>query len=233
MRARVWGVGVGPGEPDLLTLRAARCIAGAATVCYIAANARPSRARAIAAEHIPEGAEEIALPVPMSTDRREADAEYARAADRLRAEIAAGRDVAVLCEGDPLFYASFGYLREHLGESVPVSVIPGLTSVGAATARLGIPFTRQDDSHAVLTAASTDAAIADALAKHDALALLKAGPHRPRLAQLIREAERAAHAVYLEQIGYDNEAVYRGLDALPEGKGGYFGLFLVYPEASA
>jgi precorrin-2/cobalt-factor-2 C20-methyltransferase len=232
MSGRVWGVGVGPGAADLMTLRAAHRIAACSVICYIAAEGRESRARAIAAEQIPTGAEEVVLPIPMQSDRGPADERYAATAERLRHEVAAGRDVAVLCEGDPLFYASFGYLREHLGNEVSVGVVPGITSLGAASARVGDVLTRQDDSLAVITAASTDQAIADALASHNAVAILKAGPHRPRLAGLIRDAGRGEQAVYLEQLGYPAETVYHGLDGLPEGTSHYFALFLVYPEAT-
>ena len=229
MSGCVWGVGVGPGAADLLTFRAAARIAAAPVVCYIAAEGRESRARAIAADHIRADAEEIALPITMRSDREGAEERYAEAAQRIRDAVAAGYEVAVLCEGDPLFYASFGYLREQLGDEVPVGVVPGITSVGAATARVGDVLTRQDDSLAVITAASTDAAIAEALARHDAVAILKAGPHRPRLAGLIRGAGRGNQAVYLEQVGYAAETVYHGLDELPEGASHYFALFLVYP----
>ncbi|WP_435104916.1 precorrin-2 C(20)-methyltransferase [Arhodomonas sp. AD133] len=233
MTGTVWGIGVGPGAPDLLTLRAANRLAAATTVCYIAAPNRPSRARAIAAPHLREGVDELPVTIPMSKDRSAAQSAYTEAAGTLAARTAAGEDVAVLCEGDPLLYASFGYLREHLNDDVPVEVVPGISSVGAASARIGRALTRQDEDLVVLTTRSSDGAIRAALRDHAAIAILKAGPQRQRLAGLIRESGRAADAVYLEQVGGPEETLHAGLEDLPSGRGPYFAIFLVFPEASA
>jgi len=233
MTGRVWGVGLGPGAPDLLTLRAARCLGAVDTVCYIAAAGRPSRARAIADEHLRDGVAEIALPIAMDYQRDDAERRYREAAGQLAAHTRAGQDVAVLCEGDPLFYASFGYLREQLGADVPVEVIPGLGAVSAASARVGQPLTRQADRFVTITGASSDAAIAATLATNEAVAILKAGPRRARLANLLTAAGRGAQAVYLEQVSTPAETVHHGVAALPAGAGHYFALFLVYPEAVA
>ncbi len=233
MTGTVWGIGVGPGAPDLLTLRAANRLADAATVCYIAAPNRPSRARAIAAPHLRDGVDELPVTIPMSTDRSAAKAAYTEAADNIAARTAAGDDVAVLCEGDPLLYASFSYLREHLSDDIPVEVVPGISSVGAASARVGRALTRQDEDLVVLTARSNDDALLAALREHAAVAILKAGPQRQRLAEIIRESGRAADTVYLEQVGGPEETLHTGLEDLPPGRGPYFAIFLVFPEASA
>lgn len=128
MSGRLYGLGVGPGDSELLTLKALAVLKRAQVVAYPALEEGDSFTRAIVAAHLCEGVREIAVRVPMSTDPNAALGAYDRAAAEITVELEAGRDVAVLCQGDPFLYGSFMYLHERLADRFQVEVVPGVTS---------------------------------------------------------------------------------------------------------
>ena len=128
------GVGLGPGDPELLTVKAARIIAEADVVAYPAANDGASLARRIASRYIPDKKEEFPYSLPMRSDRAPAQAAYDAAADALEGKLLQGQTIALICEGDPLFFGSFMYLAARLSPKYRVEVVPGVTSVSAAAA---------------------------------------------------------------------------------------------------
>ncbi|HEY9568278.1 MAG TPA: SAM-dependent methyltransferase, partial [Thalassobaculum sp.] len=140
--SHLYGVGLGPGDPELITRKAARLIAEADVIAYHAGVGKESNARRIAAGLIPDGVVEELLRYPVTTGRTEHPGGYAGAmaefyeecADRLRVHLEAGRTVVVLAEGDPLFYGSFMYLHDRLSPHFPTEVIPGVPAFAAATA---------------------------------------------------------------------------------------------------
>ena len=140
MSATLYGVGLGPGDPDLITRKAARLIENAHVIAYPALAGEASLARSIAADLIPETAREIAMNIPMTVDRGPAQAAYDLAAVAVRAELDAGRDVVVLCEGDPFFYGSFMYLYARLKAEYAIEVVPGVTSMTACASVAGLPL---------------------------------------------------------------------------------------------
>ena len=143
-------VGVGPGDPDLLTFKAARIIAEAAAVAYPTTESGAARARQIAAAHIAPGAREIGFLVPMRTERGPGQAAYDEAAERISTELSAGHRVALLCEGDPMFYGSAMYLFERLAARFPTTVVPGITSLTACAAEAGRPLAARNEGLKVL-----------------------------------------------------------------------------------
>jgi precorrin-2/cobalt-factor-2 C20-methyltransferase len=221
----LYGIGVGPGDPELITLKALRILERAALVAYIVSPSGTSTARRIASPYLGRQ-QELPIVVPMSRDRRGALVAYDAAAREIAAQLEAGRDVAVLCEGDPLFYGSFIYLYERLGPQHGCEVVPGITAFTAAAARARLPLTRQDERLAVLTSRSTDEDILAALQSCDSVVIMKAGPARERILPLLKRADRYRDTVYLERVGWDEEQVWEDLDALPAGPGPYFSLFI-------
>ena len=136
MSGRFYGVGIGPGDPELITLKAARLIAEADVIAYHAGTGKQSLARSIAADLIPEGAIEEELRYPVTTGFTDHPRGYYGAladfydecCDRLETHLAAGRSVVVLAIGDPLFFGSFMYVHDALREDFPTTVVPGVTS---------------------------------------------------------------------------------------------------------
>ena len=114
MTGTFYGLGVGPGDPELVTLKAWRIISQAPVIAYPAANGNDSLARRIAAPFIPQDVIEVAIAVPMRREREPAQEAYDKAAQAIATHLDQGRDVAFLCEGDPLFYGSFAGLLQAL-----------------------------------------------------------------------------------------------------------------------
>lgn len=157
---RLYGVGLGPGDPSLMTVRAVQVIGDADVIAYHSARHGRSIARAIAAEHLRADHIEEALVYPVTTEstdhpggyRGALDEFYEAAAARLAAHLDAGRTVAVISEGDPLFYGSYQHMHKRLADRYPTEVIPGVTSISAAAARLGRPLAEADEVLTILPA---------------------------------------------------------------------------------
>ncbi|MCL6417091.1 precorrin-2 C(20)-methyltransferase [Aestuariirhabdus sp. Z084] len=232
VRGTFWGVGVGPGAPDLLTLRAARAIASADLLIYIQNPRGFSLGRHIAREALalPErnpNQAELPIVLNMSKDRTLINEQYDQAADTISQHLSQNLTAVFLCEGDPLFFGSFIYLQNRLQKKHRCRVVPGITSINAASAETGIPLTLIDESLAVLSSRSSDNEIEQALQQFHSLALLKAGPHLPRLLELLEKKGRLADGVYLERIGHDDQHIEYDLTKLQGHIGPYFSLLLV------
>ena len=211
MSGTVYGIGVGPGDPELITLKGARLLSACPVIAYPAPETGDSLARRIAAPHIPGDATEIIIRTPMSTDRFPAEEVYDRAALTIGEHLAAGRDVAVLCEGDPFFYGSFMYLFARLAEQWPVEVVPGVSSLMACAATLGAPLAARNDVLTVLPAPLDDAILSDRLAGCDAAAIIKVGRHFGRVRALLNTLGLAEHARYMHRVNHHFGAAL-GLD---------------------
>src|SRR5438067_8424490 len=142
---RLYGLGLGPGDRELVTLKALRLLRAAAVVAYAAPEEGDSFARSIAAEWLDRDQEEIAIRFPMRPSPPPA-AIYDAAAARLAAVLDRGDDVAFLCQGDPLFYGSFAGIMTRLAPRHPVTVVPGVSSLTACAAAAGLPLVQRDDT---------------------------------------------------------------------------------------
>src|SRR5439155_5763988 len=145
----LYGLGMGPGDPELVTLKALRLLRAAAVVAYPAPEAGDSFARRIAAEWLDRGQEEIAIRFPMRPGSPPA-AIYEAAAGRLAAVLDRGHDIAFLCQGDPLFYGSFAGIFRRLVPRYRVSGVPGVSSLTACAAAAGLPLAQRDVTHTVI-----------------------------------------------------------------------------------
>jgi precorrin-2 C20-methyltransferase/precorrin-3B C17-methyltransferase len=180
---RLYGVGVGPGDPELITVKAIRVIGAADVVAYPMARHGRSMARSIASQYISPGTAEVGMTYPVTTEPTDHPAGYEGALaefyDRSAADLAthldAGRSVAVLCEGDPFFYGSYMYLHDRLAGTYPTEVIPGVTSPSAAAAATGTPLARRDDVLSILPGTLPTDELAARLASTDAAVVLKLG----------------------------------------------------------
>lgn len=221
----LYGVGLGPGDPELITLKAARLIGAARVIAYPSLEGAPSFARAIAAGLIPEGAEEIAMQVPMTEAREPAQAAYDEGADRIAAALEAGQDVVCLCEGDPFFYGSFMYLFARLAGRFEVEVVPGVSSVAACAARAGLPLVARNEDLSVLPGTLPDADLARRVSEAGAVAIMKVGRHLERIRGVVAELGLLERAVYIERATLAEEVVLPLADA--PGKAPYFSMILV------
>lgn len=232
MTGTLYGLGIGPGDPELITLKALRRLREADLVAYPALEDGDSLARAIVAEHLPAGLEEYAIRIPMQVERFPAQVVYDRAAGHLGAALDAGRTVAVLCEGDPFFYGSFMYLFGRLAERHRVEVVPGVSSLTACAARLGSPLAARNDALVVLPAPLADDALAARLDGVDAAAIIKVGRHFPRVRALLERLGLAGRARYVERATMASERILP-LDAVEGGAAPYFSTILIHRRGEA
>jgi precorrin-2 C20-methyltransferase / precorrin-3B C17-methyltransferase len=210
---RLCGVGVGPGDPELLTVKAARAIAAADVIAYPSARHGDSVARRIAAPHVREGHVELLLRFPVTTELTDHPGGYEAALaafyDAASAELAAhldgGRDVAILCEGDPLFYGSYMYFHERLAPRYETTVIPGVTAFSAAAAAAGAPLVKRDDVFVALPGTLPPDVLAARLREADAAVVMKLGRTFPQVREAARAAGVAARGVYVERASSERE----------------------------
>jgi len=230
MTAQFIGVGVGPGDPELITLKAARLIQQADVVSYISNTSGVSQARHIAAQLLSESRAdqmEIPVPMPMLENRELANQVYDKAASELQALIDSGKQVVFLCEGDPLFFGSFTYLLTRLEGKNRCLVVPGISSVNAASATLCQPLTILQESFAVVSGRHSEQHLVEVLNTHDSVVIMKAGLARERILNALEQAGRSGDARYLEYIGRDNEMIENDVTQLDKQAGPYFSIFMV------
>lgn len=232
MTGILYGLGVGPGDPELVTVKAARILAHVPVVAYPQASDGDSMARTIAARFIPEGTEELPFAVPMRTDRAPGRAAYDEAAKAIAARLDDGQDVAVLCEGDPFFYGSFMYLHERLHASHRVVVVPGVSSLTAAAAALGRPLAARNDVLAVIPAPLDVSRLRTEIAAAEAIAILKVGRHFDKVRAVLRDLQLIDRAVLVCAASREAERVVP-LASVPDGDQPYFSIILVYKGAEA
>ncbi len=200
-------VGMGPGDPELLTLKAARLLASTPVIAFFAKRGRLGHARGIAAAHLNAAAEELRFEYPFTTEldvddpryEREMQAFYEAAAAALGARLAAGSDVALLCEGDPFFYGSAMYLFDRLATEFPSEITPGVTGMSGCWAQARMPMTHGDDVLTVLPGTLDPASLAARLAASDASVIMKVGRNLPKIRAALAEAGLTERAVYVER----------------------------------
>ena len=207
MTGRLYGVGVGPGDPELITLKAAQLIKSADVIAYHSGTAGRSIARTIADSLISEHVIEELLIYPVTTGPTDhplgyygaVDDFYDESAERLSKHLDAGRTVVVLAEGDPLFYSSYMYLHDRLSPRFPSEIVPGVTSLTAAATALRTPLARHEDILTVLPGTLPVPELARRLADTDAAAIMKLGRTFAGVREALRQAGRLADALYVER----------------------------------
>ncbi|MFG6178289.1 precorrin-2 C(20)-methyltransferase [Halomonas sp. THAF12] len=217
----IFGVGLGPGSQDLMSVRADRLIRGASHVAYFRKKGRTGHARTIVEGMLAPGAVELAMEYPVTTEIPVDDprynewlsAFYARQVAQLAEIAGAGHDVAVLCEGDPFFYGSFMHLYTRLLDRVPVEVVPGITGMSAAWTATGRPITWGDDVLTVLTATQPEDRLAERIARTDALVVMKIGRHLDKLRRALESAGREDEAWLIEYASMGRQRVVPLRDA--------------------
>jgi len=234
MTGRLYGIGLGPGDPELLTLKALRLIQAAPVVSYFAKAGRRGNARTIVDQWMTGKAEEIPLYYPMTTEHAfdspvyvSVLAEfYENAVASLSVHLDAGRDVALLAEGDPLFYGSFMHLYIRLREHYPATVVPGVTGMTGCWSVAGEPMTWGDDTMSVLPGTLPHAGLVEKLRATDAAVIMKLGRNFAKVREAVAEAGMLGRAIYVERGTMADELVMPLAEKL-DGKAPYFSLILI------
>jgi precorrin-2 C20-methyltransferase / precorrin-3B C17-methyltransferase len=219
----LYGVGVGPGDPELITLRAAKLIKNADVIAYHSGTAGRSIARTIADRLISEEAIEELLIYPVTTGPIDhplgyygaVDDFYDESAERLSKHLGVGRDVVVLAEGDPLFYSSYMYLHDRLSPHFPSEIVPGVTSLTAAATALRSPLARHEDVLTVLPGTLPVPELARRLADTDAAAIMKLGRTFAGVREALRQSGRLADALYVERATTGEQRIMPASDVDP------------------
>lgn len=241
-KGRLLGIGVGPGDPELITLKALRLLQAAPVVGYFVAKAKVAKGQhgnafGIIAAHL--GSEQQTLPMvyPVTTEKLAPPLCYEdiisdfydTCAEQIAAHLEQGRDVAVICEGDPFFYGSYMYLHDRLASRYAAEVVPGVCSMLGGAAVLGIPLVYRNQSLAVLSGVLPADDLKQRLAATDAAVVMKLGRNFDKVRAVLEELGLAKRALYVERATMDNQRIVP-LDQVEPMASPYFSLIIVPGE---
>ena len=232
MTGTLYGLGIGPGDPELITLKALRLLKNAPVLAYPAPEEGDSLARAIVATHLPGGQSEIVIRTPMVAARFPAQEVYDRAAAEIGGPLAEGRDVVALCEGDPFFYGSFMYLFGRVAESHKVEVVPGVSSLTACAAVLGAPLAARNDVLNVVPATLAPQVLAGLLREAEAAAIIKVGRHLQKVRKVLGLLGLLDRARYVERATMGEQRILPLAD-MEEETAPYFSMILLHRRGEA
>jgi len=227
---KIYGLGLGPGDPELVTMKTVRLIQTLPVLAYPESQRGPSFARRIAAPYIPETAIEMKLHTPMVIDAAVAQAEYDKQADDIAKHLDEGRDVGLLCEGDPFLFGSFMYLYDRLMDRYEIEVIPGVTSVTAAAAAAGQPLCSREDVMTVLAGTLDEEELERQLLNTNTAVIMKVGRHLPKIRKVIDKLGCLQSSVYVERALNPDQKVM-GLARLDEDIAPYFSIILFFRDS--
>jgi len=236
-KGRLHGIGVGPGDPELLTLKAVRLLKAAPVVAYFVAKGKKGNAFGIIEGHLEAEQERLPLVYPVTTEALEPPLSYEAiiadfydgAAEVLARHLDAGRDVAVICEGDPFFYGSYMYLHDRLATRYEAEVVPGVCSMLGGAAVLGVPLVYRNQSLAVLSGVLPEEELRRRLADADAAVIMKLGRNFDKVRRVLAELGLARRALYVERATMANQRIVP-LDDVDPMASPYFSLLVVPGE---
>lgn len=205
-KGSLYGVGIGPGDPELLTIKAHRIITTVPVIAYPTMENGKVLARAIVADFIRPEQIEVPMPLPFSVERS-SQPYYDIAAAKIAEHLQVGRDVAVLCEGDPMLYGSFMYIFRRLADRFHTEVIPGISSTLASAAMLGAPLTFRNDVLSIMPATLDADTLHDRLAVADAAIIIKLGRHFAKIKSILQDLNLWERALYIERATLPNQVI--------------------------
>tara|TARA_Y100000589_G_scaffold244636_1_gene232318 strand:+ start:94 stop:801 length:708 start_codon:yes stop_codon:yes gene_type:complete len=226
MSGILYGLGVGPGDPELITLKALKVLERAPVIAYPAPETGDSLARSIAGPHIPEGRTEIVIRTPMVVGKFPAHDVYDRYAAKIDAYLSVGKDVAVLCEGDPFLYGSFMYLFSRLSAKNRVEVVPGVSSLGACAAAIGAPLASRNQVLTILPGPLEEDELEARIQSSPAVAIMKVGRHLEKICRVLDRLGLTENAQYIEHATMSGQRVLKLGDVTKDGAP-YFSMILV------
>ncbi|MBC6440542.1 MAG: precorrin-2 C(20)-methyltransferase [Rhodospirillales bacterium] len=228
----LFGLGVGPGDPELITLKAHRLLMSVPVVAYPAPEHGESLARGIVGGFLSGDQTEIAIRMPLDLNRFPVEAVYDRAAEGIAEHLDAGRDVAAICEGDPFFYGSFMYLFGRLAERYRIEVVPGVSSLVACPAAAGAPLAARDDTLLICPGILDEETMRRRLENVEAAAIIKVGRHLEKIRRVLTDLGLTGDAHYVEHATMANQVVlpFAEIDA---AKAPYFSMVLIHRRGEA
>jgi len=225
MSGILYGLGLGPGDPELVTVKAARILRSATVIAYPVLENRDSFARMIAAEYIPDGIEEIPIIIPMTIERLPAQKAYDKATKKIAKVLCNGLDVVCLCEGDPFIYGSFMYLFARLSKLFKVDIIPGVTSLTACAAVAKKPLLARNEHLTIIPGPLSSLELRKRILEAETVVIMKVGRHLKRISTVLKELELEKKAIYVEHATLENEYVCRVSEAPDQAP--YFSMIIV------
>jgi len=214
-KGRLFGLGVGPGDPELITLKALRLLKSAPVVAYHAAKGKKGNALTIVEEYL--SPEQILVPLiyPVTTEKLPAHMDYEQIVSDFYGEIAGtiashldrGQDVAVIAEGDPFFYGSFMYIHDRLADRYETQVVPGVCSVLGASAVLGAPLVYRNQTLSVLSGVMSAEELKQRLADTGAAAIMKLGKNLDKVRTVLGDLDLMDRALYVERATMPNQRI--------------------------
>lgn len=228
---RLYAIGVGPGDPELLTRKGERILRSVPTIVSpLSRQGEASVAYETIRELIDESRQEVlACVFPMTSDLAVLIPAWQNAAAAIAAKIDAGEDVAFITIGDPLFYSTCIYLLDILAEQYPqveVEIVPGVTSFCAAAAVSRYPLVEADERFAVIPATAGIGAVRDALNHYDTVVLLKVKPLFAEIMQLLRESGRTSELCFAERVGSPRQLLLTDFEQISAHTPDYLSLLI-------
>ena len=231
MKGTLFGIGVGPGDPELLTLKAVRLMNQCDVLAWPAPESGKGLALQIAEPHLnAQDQELLPLRLPISSDPFPAQEAYDKAAEKLSSHLSSGKSVAVLCEGDPMFYGSFSYLFARLSENFSTEVVPGVSSPMACASASGWLLAVRNEPFTVLPGPMDLESLRKRLVNEGAYALMKVGRHFNKLRKLLEQLNLSDRACYVEHATLPNQRVLM-LNEVDPKTVPYFSIILVRHHA--
>ena len=233
-KGRLIGVGTGPGDPELLTVKAMKARAAADVLAYFAKAGRRGNGRTIVDGIVREGMPELPLYYPVTTEIHKDHDDYKSqitdfynaSAERVAVELEAGRTVAILSEGDPLFYGSYMHLHIRLAHRYPTEVIPGITAMSGCWSMAGLPIVQGDDVLSVLPGIMDEAELVRRLSDTQAAVIMKVGRNLPKIRRALEQAGKLGQALYVERGTMKNAGMIPLADKTDDAAP-YFSMILV------
>ena len=234
----IYGVGLGPGSVDLMSVRADKLIKSCNFIAFFRKAGRPGHARQIVSEILPENVKEYAMEYPVTTEIPLSDPRYKKimtsfydeCCRNIKSVIENGDDVCVLCEGDPFFYGSFMHIYERLRFEVPIEVVPAITGMSAAWTATGLPITWGDNILTILTGTLSEKELVDKISTTDAAVIMKVGQNLNKIRAAITLAERENDAFIVEFAAMSNQSVCKLIEYTKE-VAPYFSIIILHGKA--
>ncbi len=232
MTGTLYGLGIGPGDPDLITLKALKVLQAAPVIAYPAPVGKPSLARSIVEDHLPGNQTEIVIETPMIPGKFPANDVYDKYSEEIAAQLEAGHDVAVLCEGDPFFYGSYMYIYGRLADRFETVVVPGVSSAMTSACALGLPITSRNDILSVLPGPLPSEDLLTRVQQCDAAVFMKVGRHLAKIRDVLGTLGLTDKAYYIEHASMGNQKMMP-LDEVEFEEAPYFSMIILHKRGEA